>query len=752
MPRELVMGDTQLQEQMQAHVRQFMAGKDSAMQERIVLEPNLDPEAKFLSHACLPRVYAESWTRQVARHYQQLPKESEFVLKRTPRPKHDGAFCCVVESPTSLLVVMADGKTEKVPPRTWLMLEPPPSAFRTRPSATVSPEGEADLEAFVTSFGTCLLSGAAGGGWLEGQPGISMLRTVPESRLHGKAAEATFQRVSHSSSIVALRHAALIAELLADTPPPGANSMNRRLKYAFPPLEVQEAAAAAAEAAERALPLLRVPAPDSPLPPPQDRPFSPLTPPPWPQFLKTEGVNPAAAGWAAPEEEDQLLSPAPRSDVARSSPTRHPSASRPTSVESAACRSARLEAMVTSRTAASDRCAQSARNPAQVLDSESHKALQASLGYGQKSTLQKGFQALLDFLEFTNRRYGNPVRTWFVLDPEANMKLGARQFERKCMEIGFRGNIPALWKYIDKSGDGVITLLELHTLSALELARFKLLIRERFKDSMADAFRYLDSNHSGRVNRVMFVARMQTARYAGKAGRLFDLLDRPGLGMLTIQNLSFLETWRMPTYLYHQPDPTRWKAVKDKLMEVHRNALKAWRKLDKDGSMRLSYEEFRDIAADLASKMASSPSNGSLAFPRTESEVAAAWRAIDKECVGYIQLRDWDLASHRNLSEFKSWCDRNHGGVIAAFRFLDGGGMEKNSNAKLSEHELRNCTKGPDPCTADIEFLFDGLDVNGHWALSESDVQFLDQWDFEWEQWQEEAAAKKRQQLRASSP
>eukprot|EP00930_Biecheleria_cincta_P050523 TRINITY_DN3569_c0_g1_i7.p1 TRINITY_DN3569_c0_g1~~TRINITY_DN3569_c0_g1_i7.p1 ORF type:complete len:348 (+),score=64.90 TRINITY_DN3569_c0_g1_i7:97-1044(+) len=244
----------------------------------------------------------------------------------------------------------------------------------------------------------------------------------------------------------------------------------------------------------------------------------------------------------------------------------------------------------------------------------------------------------------------------------------------------------------------------------------------------------------------------ETARYTGKAGRLFDLLDRSGLGMLTIQNLSFLETWRMPTYLYHQPEPARWKAVQDKLMEVNRNALKAWRKLDKDGSMRLSYEEFRDIAANMASKVASSPSNGSGAFPRTEAEVAAAWRAIDKECVGYIQLRDWDLESHRNLSEFKSWCDRNHGGVVAAFRFLDGGGMEKNSNAKLSEHELRNCTKGPDPCTADIEFLFDGLDVHGHWALSENDVQFLDQWDFEWEQWQEEAAAKKRQQQRASSP
>lgn len=328
------------------------------------------------------------------------------------------------------------------------------------------------------------------------------------------------------------------------------------------------------------------------------------------------------------------------------------------------------------------------------------------------------------------------------------MKIGARQFERKCMEIGFRGNIPALWKYIDKSGDGVITLLELHNISAMELARFKLLIRERFKDSISDTFRFLDSNRSGRVNRVLFVARMQTARYTGKAGRLFDLLDKLGLGMLTIQNLSFLDRWRMPIYLYYQPDASRWKAVRDKLMEMHRHPLKAWRKLDKDGSMRLSFDEFRDIVADIvARKMDSSPSNENSAFPRSESEVAAAWRAIDKECVGYIQLRDWHLESHKNLSEFKSWCDRNHGNVIAAFRFLDGGGVGKNSNAKLSEHEIRNCAKGPDPCTADVEFLFDGLDVNSNWALSESDVQFLDRWDFEWEQWQEEAAAKKRQTL-----
>ena len=56
----------------------------------------------------------------------------------------------------------------------------------------------------------------------------------------------------------------------------------------------------------------------------------------------------------------------------------------------------------------------------------------------------KGCRALAEFRDFTNRRFGNPLRTWFLLDPEANMKLGEKQFQRKCMEMGFRGNVTAI--------------------------------------------------------------------------------------------------------------------------------------------------------------------------------------------------------------------------------------------------------------------------------------------------------------------
>ncbi|CAK9041639.1 Uncharacterized protein SCF082_LOCUS24023 [Durusdinium trenchii] len=233
-----------------------------------------------------------------------------------------------------------------------------------------------------------------------------------------------------------------------------------------------------------------------------------------------------ASRWAeTPETPDlsaRTLSPRP---TTRGSAT----SGRPGTGDSIA-RSARVEALVSSRVLASERCAESARQWQESCykkDLESEEE-ERRFPHGQ-SVMQKGFHALMEFLDFTNRRYGNPARTWFKLDAEANMRLGMRQFERRCMDIGFRGNIPALWKYMDKRNTGVVSLLELHTVTAMELARFKLLIRERFRDSATEMFRFLDDNRSGRVNRVTFSARLQTLHYAGKSAKLFEYLDRQGL-------------------------------------------------------------------------------------------------------------------------------------------------------------------------------------------------------------------------------
>ncbi|CAJ1361746.1 unnamed protein product [Effrenium voratum] len=698
LPREQILGNVQLSDRLAKLAREQVQSREKEAEEPIECSSPRFPDpknavAKFLTSACLPSGYAAAWRRMTESPRTPVPPTLP------PTPDWEGA-CCIVESAGSLVLHLSEEKTEKVPPRTWLLLEP--GEERSEPK---------ELQHFVTKNNTCLLANSAGGGWLQvqNQPGISLLRAVPEKRLHGPAAEANFGRAASGQSVVALRHAALALELLKNRTPPF-DGLTRRVRYAFPPQPVKESV----------LPLV-------PLKGLPQRPLSPQQPPPWPQFLTPEEAS--EPRWAEPSSPSSPSSARPSSRA------------RPDTGDSTTARSARLEALVTSRASASERCAESARAWREscyenIVEEDEEKRLPQA-----QSVMQKGFHALMEFLDFTNRRYGNPARTWFILDSEANMKLGMRQFERRCMDIGFRGNIPALWKYMDKRNTGVVSLLDLHSVTAMELARFKLLIRERFRDASAEAFRFLDDNRSGRVNRVTFAARLQTLRYAGKASKLFDYLDRQGLGILTVHSLTFLDRWMLPPYMYYQPDVRGVRVVKEKLLDLHQHALIAWRKIDKDGSMRISYDEFRGYIFDMLSGNKAQVQT-TANFPRSDAEIAAVWRAMDKDCTGYIQLRDWDSKSHLSLSEFKTWAERTHGTVTAAFRALDVGGNGVTSNCKLSLTELKKCTKGPDGCKAEVEFLFDGLDVNHAWSLSEADVKFLDFWDLSWEEWQE--GAKKR--------
>mmetsp|Transcript_83710 Transcript_83710/g.148076 ORF Transcript_83710/g.148076 Transcript_83710/m.148076 type:complete len:230 (+) Transcript_83710:1-690(+) len=201
--------------------------------------------------------------------------------------------------------------------------------------------------------------------------------------------------------------------------------------------------------------------------------------------------------------------------------------------------------------------------------------------------------------------------------------------------------------------------------------------------------------------------------------------------------------------------------IRNNLLEVHETHLKAWRRIDQDGGMRLGYEEFRGACNDVLiyfaggnkraqsqplSKEALLNIASARGLPRNEAEVAAAWRVMDKECAGFIYLRNWDMDSHQHLKEFKNWCDKTHGSVLNAYRVLDGSGTGASSNAKLSVSELKRCAAGADGCKADLQLLFEGLDASNAMSLSENDIKFLDTWDLAWEEWVEEAALKKQRQ------
>jgi len=403
----------------------------------------------------------------------------------------------------------------------------------------------------------------------------------------------------------------------------------------------------------------------------------------------------------------------------------------PLTSEELLARARRVSAIVACQAAAASRRQQQQRDMASARAFE-RMQIEASLRPEEmipgKSSLQKGFQQLNDFMSFMVRRYGNPVRAWFMLDTEENMKLGQKQFERRCTEIAYRGQLSALWKYIDGDGSGTIGITEFHPPSAQLLAGFKVIMKDQFDDSLEEFFAFLDVTRRGRLNKTEFMVRMNKVGYTGPSGRLFDLLDKRNVGTISEKDLGFMQRWRPPPFIFSSPDNDALREVKRRFLEMYPTPLRVWRRcLDRNNSMSLAWEEFADAIADLC-RRTKTPQ-----YP--EQVIASIWRALDTECTGNITLREWDLPSFEAIREFKLWADRVHGGVVKAFRALD----SNSGNAKLSEGEILKAARGDDPCRADLDLIFEGLDVNDSRALTESDVRFLDTWDLSWEEWLHQA-------------
>merc|ERR1740121_1109086 len=70
--------------------------------------------------------------------------------------------------------------------------------------------------------------------------------------------------------------------------------------------------------------------------------------------------------------------------------------------------------------------------------------------------------------------------------------------------------------------------------------------------------------------------------------------DGASTGSISQTELRFLDVWKPPAYLWEEPDSEAFDRFKQALLVKHNgNPLLAWRRaLDKDSSMRVSYEEF----------------------------------------------------------------------------------------------------------------------------------------------------------------
>jgi len=205
----------------------------------------------------------------------------------------------------------------------------------------------------------------------------------------------------------------------------------------------------------------------------------------------------------------------------------------------------------------------------------------------------------------------------------------------------------------------------------------------------------------------------------------FDLLDANGDGSVVKAELAFLDKWDFPEWLTASPDPKAAEICKQKLCDrCHDNALLAWRHLDRNGTMRVAWHDFRQVCRKLLSM-------------EDCQMLASAWRSIDDDLSGWLSLREFDRGMYDHLTKFVSWIDATHGGMAGAFPKLHAGSKD----AVVTLVEFRHVCKASGLGDAVASKIFVGLDVDQSGSIGMKEIRFLNSWKVSCDLKEEEAWA-----------
>lgn len=321
------------------------------------------------------------------------------------------------------------------------------------------------------------------------------------------------------------------------------------------------------------------------------------------------------------------------------------------------------------------------------------------------------------------------VNLWHQLDKDGSMSLHRKEFLQGLKDLGYDGDLEKLWSFLDRDHTGLISFLEFAPEHAVELARFKLWAVQQH-GSLQAAFQSLDTNRNGHVSQSEFI---DGCRGQGlppslipSLDTLFLLLNSSGYhnskGLITQDELAFLDVWQVPPFLWALPDFAAKDRLKSALLRRHQqNALQTWRKeLDKDSSMRVNFVEFSNVCKFLArlGMSEASPACG----------VAALFCALDQGRTGWFSLHDWDAEGYKILRTFTAWARLKHGKVAHFARTLLQG-----RSTSVGFRTFAGALRGVAIRRADVPYLFDSLCGSRPEHLSVADVGFLDRWNFDGE-------------------
>jgi len=144
-----------------------------------------------------------------------------------------------------------------------------------------------------------------------------------------------------------------------------------------------------------------------------------------------------------------------------------------------------------------------------------------------------------EFKKLLCSKFGNIPRAWReCLDNDDNGRLSFGEFCVSCRNLGYNGNVKALWKTFDDDNSGFISLKELDPQAQEAMDSFKDLLRTLCGNTLKAWNECLDLDKNNRLDLEEFKARCKDIGYPGNATKLFKWLLPSRASFLSLENID----------------------------------------------------------------------------------------------------------------------------------------------------------------------------------------------------------------------
>jgi len=274
-------------------------------------------------------------------------------------------------------------------------------------------------------------------------------------------------------------------------------------------------------------------------------------------------------------------------------------------------------------------------------------------------------------------KYGSLAAAWkYGLDLDRNGKITYNEFSRAVREIGFHGNIKAIWKELNTDESNDISLEELDPAAHKHLSQFEAHVHGKH-GSYLEAWQALGVNPGTRIHKKQFQEMCAQLDYTGDVDELFKhLLTKPAVPSFSLSELdprvlqeSYMnperlnpvsrkekvEAWRKES-LAKDMGASDYKAVRTILLNQYGTIACAWRHLlDVDGNGKISFVEFGNAMRRIGYK----------------GKIKDLWLQLEKDGNGYITMDELDPKAHKALTAFRELVLSQYSNWLEAWEFFD---------------------------------------------------------------------------------